>query len=105
VENAGAVDLALEEGRVLRVLGDNDFRVSAAVLVNVIHRLVDARHNLDCALQGAVLDLHALGRRRSKSHVLAQLRPGVDLHLGDARRESIGIENFALCQRNEIFAR
>lgn len=63
------------------VLGDDDVGVGAAVLVDVLHSLLDAVHHLHAALQVAVLGPQGLGLRRAEGQVGGESRASVDLYL------------------------
>ena len=81
MEDAGAVDLALEVRGASAVLRHDHVRVTAAVLVDVVHRVLQAIHHLDCALERAVLGLHAGRQRRAECQALVQPWARVDFYL------------------------
>jgi hypothetical protein len=65
--------------KIRTVFSDDNFGVSAAVSVNVVDGFLHALHHFDATLEGAVLVLHRLGERRSKSEDFVQDRACVDL--------------------------
>ena len=63
------------------VLGDDGVGVGAAVLLDVLHGLLQAVHHLQAALQGPVLGAQRRGLRGPEGQVGREARPRVDLHL------------------------
>lgn len=62
------------------IFRNNDIGVPAAIRMYVINGLVQAGHNLDAALQCAVLVSEALRRRRSEGQLLIQSWSRIDFH-------------------------
>ena len=74
VEHAGRVNSGQKLVCGLLVLGDNDLGVAGAVLVDVVHRLLQAGHQLHRAGQVPVLQAQLLGWWRTKGEGGRQAR-------------------------------